>query len=458
MPAMSKCLVISLLLLAPATHTIAQYQFGPYTIVVNKQTGQASSYSGQQGYTADHYESGAGTYTVTGPLKVTVTPALSIARDEAKTWTGTITADPAQIAAWPGPGQSVPASINATFNLTYYDYSGPGQDKKVTKTGTVKFELKGIKAKVTGPDSIELGTEVTFRASEQFPSGGTYEWAVPGPQKHVRIVGPSNGSSVTVKTVLYAAPHRGKRPYSVVLRYTHSGVSYLDSVKFGTYYNCFCGGVSDACGYCKKKYTRESELPNVCISQDLIDTKGHMCCRNPKHAAVGACTGPDYCWHIATDDTQPADGSVADYLRLGAYCGGSSRCVNRPDHNWNYTWLPPTNRASCIYVGDCGSCGHNLCVQSYSPSEAGTAGCHPGTVGTGVSYDTRDVDLECALYFSESCACLSPCTENGRALGKLPSTFTCGKGWKCFWMTSIVTDGKPCGHEERPCFCSQSPF
>jgi hypothetical protein len=150
-------------------------------LYISKQTGEISTYSGNQSKTTDKYEHGTVTLSKEGPITYDVNPALSIGINETKTWNGTVKPDPASA---PEAGTSVTAKLKGDYDVTYsrpqggggpsgtvlstyncnegvddgcaYHGPGGGMHEIVQVTGQQSLDFIVYSIKVTLPDTIFL--------------------------------------------------------------------------------------------------------------------------------------------------------------------------------------------------------------------------------------------------------------------------------------------------------------
>lgn len=233
---------------------------GVTTLYYSKQTGQFTSFNGSYSKQTDQFENGTVTLSTSGPVTYSITPAaLSIQPNQNKTWTGTVSVDPASA---PAPGNQVAAAIianyqmgysrpygtgtNGTVTSTYYCSSNgsasgtggcayhnghPGVHEIVSDAGqqTLNFNVISIKADI--PDTICLGkTAVNTVTADCYPAtGGTVAWS--STSAAVQIMNP-NQMTATIKlsdtTVKNAV---------VQVTYSIGGVSYT---KQGVLSLCEC--------------------------------------------------------------------------------------------------------------------------------------------------------------------------------------------------------------------------
>ena len=86
-------------------------------LYVSKQTGQISTFNGNDGKTTDKYEQGSVQINVQGPISYSVIPNdLSIGPNQTKNWQGKVQP---KIADCPAPGSSAHAKLIANYNVTY---------------------------------------------------------------------------------------------------------------------------------------------------------------------------------------------------------------------------------------------------------------------------------------------------------------------------------------------------
>ncbi len=172
--------------------SFSSISLGQNILYVSKQTGEKTTFTGTSSYEADEYESGRASLSTTGPITASVSPglsldrdqskkrtivsspSLSIGRDQSKTWTGEVTVD---VAAAPAPGSSTSASVTGNYTFTYYDYHGPGQDTTVTGFARLHFTIYSIKVDILDITCLCIG-EPTQITAQSYQAGGSYQWSV----------------------------------------------------------------------------------------------------------------------------------------------------------------------------------------------------------------------------------------------------------------------------------------
>jgi len=265
--------------LAMVFSTIGFGQEGPYPLYVSKQTGEASAFTGTAGYAADHYESGFAGLSTNGPITVNVAPALTLARDESKTWTGTVTVDGA---AAPDPGSSVTASVMGNYTFTYYNYYPDGSSKVVSGSDTLNFVVYSIKVEV--PDStVCLSGNQTQLTASGFPDGGSYEWTTTSSNLSLSN---TNQKTVTIQLVGTAG---GVEP--VRIKYSIGGVTYTADANVLT-----CNALSNLTAACPHNNRQVGaggtievvpQLIGESITLNAIPHQGEYCGNYPKWSVRG---------------------------------------------------------------------------------------------------------------------------------------------------------------------------
>ncbi len=207
-----------------------------HELFVSKQTGQFSTYQGQNGKTTDKYESGNVNIVSEGPIQWSVTPnQLNIGPNQTINWTGTLKPD---VANAPAAGTSVQAKITGNYNVTFSRPSGGGGDGNVVDTyncggcsvhagdpnathdivnklGSYDVPVTIYSIKVTmDNDPVCSNGSVTLSATP-YPGSGDVTWQTP--------FGQFSGTNVV------AAVPAGFAGGPITVTYTVQGVSYSDT-------------------------------------------------------------------------------------------------------------------------------------------------------------------------------------------------------------------------------------
>ncbi|MBI2933516.1 MAG: hypothetical protein HYY16_17885 [Planctomycetes bacterium] len=193
------------------------------------------------------------------------------------------------------------------------------------------------------------------------------------------------------------------------------------------------------------------------------------------------------CGSIA-QNTQPTSGDawLADFLRIGVYCGGNGKCLGNYQTNVNNLYPTPTglpyNNAACAEVirgqrCGCGPCGESGCCVAkmshwpdydwYNPIDniiqginltIGSSGCFPGRMEALGAWAPDGVESGCTIAYTKSCKCKMPCAETTnvqRGTGSGSVSFPavkCGSS-TCSYLCMTGAGCMDKTNRWHPCFC-----
>jgi len=249
-------ILLRLLLSAPAYGQAAS----GVVLYVSQQTGQLTSYNGTYSKTTDTFGSGSVVFTKTGPVVYSVQPAdLSIGPKQTKTWAGSISPDLNNI---PTPGTTVPAALNANYNIRYSRPYGtgtngtvlstyccsnngsmsgttgcafhnfhPGMHEIVQDSGTESVNMSVVSILVNIPDTLCLGPAgINNVTASCYPAtGGTFLWTSSNPNVQI--------TNATAQTATIKLLDTSIKNATVKVTYTIAGVTYNST---GVLSTCEC--------------------------------------------------------------------------------------------------------------------------------------------------------------------------------------------------------------------------